>query len=138
MKRAEDGLPIVGTASKELGVRLPPDENADIEVGEDLNVKLNGKGMSVASDWRFLLPHLIPKRFKPMWEGAAGSNALEIYAHGEGAFEEGQIDAHLSLALKPGTTQHGNVVPIQLASIESFLNHLAETREQWIAINTNG
>jgi hypothetical protein len=32
MKQAEDGLPVVGSNSKELGVRVPPNPNADVDL----------------------------------------------------------------------------------------------------------
>jgi hypothetical protein len=66
MKRANDGAPFVGSNSKELGVRVPPNPNGDIDLDENGNVVLNGKGMSVAENWRRLLPHLVPKRLKPI------------------------------------------------------------------------
>ena len=38
MKRADDGLPAVGSNSKELGVRVPPNPNAEIDLDENGNV----------------------------------------------------------------------------------------------------
>jgi hypothetical protein len=58
MKRADDGLPTVGSNTNELGVRVPPNPNGDIELDENGYVILNGNGMSVAENWRRLLPHL--------------------------------------------------------------------------------
>ncbi len=76
MKRAEDGLPIVGSNSKELGVRVPPNPNADVDLDGNDHVITNGKGMSVAEHWRYLLGHLVPKRLVPIFPGATGSNGL--------------------------------------------------------------
>jgi hypothetical protein len=53
MKRAEDGLPIVGSNSKELGVRVLPNPNVDVDLDGNGHVITNGKGMSVAEHWRF-------------------------------------------------------------------------------------
>ncbi len=66
MKRAEDGLPVVGSNSKELGVRVPPNPNADVDLDGKDHVITNGKGMSVAEHWRYLLGHLVPKRLVPI------------------------------------------------------------------------
>jgi len=35
MKRADDGMPVVGSNSKELGVRVPPNPNGDIDLDEN-------------------------------------------------------------------------------------------------------
>ena len=85
MKQTDDGLPAIGAGSRELGVRTPPNLNADIELDDDGNVILNGNGMSVVENWRNLLPHLVPKRLKPIFSGAAGSNKLACFRFGEGA-----------------------------------------------------
>jgi hypothetical protein len=74
MKRSDDGRPVIGSGSNELGVRVPPNPHADIETDDDGNVLLNENGMSVVDNWRSLLPHLIPKRLKSVFAGATGSN----------------------------------------------------------------
>ena len=44
MKRAADSLPVVGfSASTELGVRLPPNTWADIDLDKNDHVVQNGK-----------------------------------------------------------------------------------------------
>jgi hypothetical protein len=73
MKRGSDGLPVVGSNSKELGVRLPPAPDADIDVGSDGCVEMNGKGMSVSEHCRYMLPHLIPKRLKLIFPDATAA-----------------------------------------------------------------
>jgi hypothetical protein len=65
MKREDDGLPKAGSNSRELGVRIPPDPFADVDVDGQGQVILNNKGMSVAENWRYFLAHLVPKRLKP-------------------------------------------------------------------------
>lgn len=132
MKRDADGLPFVGTQSKELGVRVPTNENADVDLDSDGNVLLNGRGMSVASDWRYLQPHLIPRRLRAHHNGAAGPNSLAICRFGDGAFAASMITERLALNLKPGSTRHGNIVPTVPMPIEEFLNNLADTRDQWV------
>ena len=54
MRRASDDRPVVGSNSKELGVRVPPNPNADVDLDDSGKVILNGKGMSVAENWRHL------------------------------------------------------------------------------------
>ena len=132
MKRGNDGLPLTGTQSKELGVRVPPNERADIDVADHGIVTLNRRGMSVAADWRLLQPHLIPKRLNDVCYGASGPNSLSIYRHGEGDFEEGPVNETLSLALKDGSSRHANVVPVSETQIDEFLSQLAATRPHWI------
>jgi len=111
MKQAMDGLPVLGSDSRQLGVRVPPNPNADIDLDENHNVLLNGKGMSVAQNWRDLLPHLIPKRLKLLFPGAAGSNSLACFRYGRGPFSPGPFTATLSLVLKAHHSRSGNVVP---------------------------
>lgn len=132
MKRDLDGMPIVGTQSKELGVRVPPNDHADVDVGYDGLVKLDGGGMSVASHWSYLKPHLVPKRLKSTFSGAAGADSLSIYRFGDGAFGAAAVNEHLDLSLKPGSSQHGNIVPAVSMPIQDFLGYLAGTRNEWI------
>ena len=92
MKRAADDLPIVGSNSKELGVRVPPNPNADIDLDANDLVILNDRGMSVAANWRSLPAHLIPKRLQPLFAGAAGSNSLTSYKMGTGQFAASAVN----------------------------------------------
>lgn len=132
MKRADDGLPIVGTESKQLGVRVPPNEYADIDLDADGNVVLNDRGMSVASHWRHLRPHLIPKRLRDSENGAVGLNTMSVYRFGEGEFGNEKINEHLVLAMKSTSAKQGNVVPASLMQLDEFLGHIADTRDHWI------
>ena len=131
MKQTDDGLPAIGAGSSELGVRTPPNPNADIELDDDGNVILNGNGMSVVENWRNLLPHLVPKRLKPIFSGAAGSNKLACFRFGEGAFSPGPLNDRLSLLLKGHDARAGNVVPAQPISQIEFQEALAATRAGW-------
>ena len=132
MKRADDGLPAVGSNSKELGVRVPPNTNADIDLNENGDVILNGKGMSVAENWRRLLPHLVPKRLKPTFPGASGSNNVACYRFGQGPFLPGPLNnAPLALVLKTRDPHAGNVVPTRSMRERQFQDELAATRDEW-------
>jgi hypothetical protein len=131
MKRAPDDLPVVGLNARELGVRVPPNPNADIDLDVDGNVALNGKGMSVAENWRNLLGHLVPKRLKPIFPGATGSNGLACFKHGQGPFSPGPVNDQLSLVLKDHDLQTGNVVPSAVAHVQTFQDDLAATRTAW-------
>jgi hypothetical protein len=131
MKRAADGLPVVGSNSKELGVRPPPNPNADIDLDQNEYVVQNGKGMSVAANWRNLLAHLIPKRLRPHFPGAVGSDLLSCYKMGAGTFVAGAVSADLDLLLKPGTLTAGIVAPTQSVHRDQFQADLAATRNQW-------
>jgi hypothetical protein len=131
MKQADDGQPEVGSDSKQLGVRIAPNPNADIDLDEKGAVILNGKGMSVADNWRRLLPHLIPKRLKRIFSGAAGSNRLACFCLGQGPFSPGLLNSRLSLVLKDHDVHAGNVVPAQAVSERQFQVDLAATRGEW-------
>jgi hypothetical protein len=131
MKQADDGLPMVGSGSKELGVRVPPNPNADIDLDETGNVILNGKGMSVARNWRGLLPHLVPKRLRSIFPGATGSNNLACFRFGQGPFSPGALDDRLSWVLKEHDSYAGSVVPTQSVPESRFQNDLAATRSGW-------
>lgn len=137
MKRDADGLPKIGTQSKELGVRIPPDPHADVDLNEHGFVKLNRRGMSVAAHWQYLRPHLVPKRFASVFHAvtgltAMGSNVLAVFRIGDGRFDEGSFNAELNLALKHGSDSLANVVPMEEITIDRFLEQLAATRLQWI------
>src|SRR5438128_635292 len=134
MKRDADGLPKVGSNSSELGVRVAPHPNADVEDDGNGQVRLNDGGMSVSENWRYMLAHLIPKRLKPRFSGAAGKDSLSCYRHGTGAFTSGSLDGHanLSLMLKPHDPHAGLVVPSQAVTIPHFQAHLAATRTEWV------
>jgi len=129
MKRDRDGLPVVGIRSKELGVRVPPDVHADVDLDETNSVRLNRRGMSVTLHRRFLKPHLVPKRLKQWHPGAAGADSLSIYRYGEGSFEDSAITENLALAVTSAI--HGNVVPATLMHLDDFLSHIADTRDKW-------
>lgn len=136
MKRDDDGLPKVGSNSKELGVRVEPPLNAqnnwqaDVKVENGL-VVLNGEGMSVAEHWRHLKPWLIPSPLKGLMKDARGSDALTCYRFGEGPFESNALNDSLALALKPHDPLAGVVAPIRSVSIEQFQDDLAATRADW-------
>lgn len=136
MKRAEDGLPVVGSNARELGVRVPPNPSADIDLDANDRVLLNGKGLSVARNWRNLLPHLIPKRLRSLFAGAAGSNTLACYKTGTGVFAAGAFGNNLNLVLKNGNPQAGNIVPSQSVHRDKFQSDLAATRNQWTVDET--
>lgn len=131
MKRDVDGLPVVGSNSKELGVRVPPNPHADVDVKPDGTVELNGKGMSVAKHWTLLQPHLIPKRLNAIVPDATGSNTLACYRMGEGEFTRGAINKELELALKRGQDDLGNIAPATAMKTDEFQISLASTRDQW-------
>jgi hypothetical protein len=136
MKRADDGLPTVGSGSKELGVRVPPNLNADIDLDQNDHVVQNGRGMSVAANWRDLLAHLVPKRLRPLFPGAAGANSLTCYKMGSGAFAAGAFTDDLDLHPKKGNLRAGNIVPQRSVHRDQFQADLAATRSQWAADET--
>ena len=87
--------------------------------------------MSVVANWRQLLAHLVPKRLKPLFPGAAGSNSLACYKMGSGAFAAGAVSNDLTLVFKTGSLQAGNVVPARSIHRDQFQADLAATRTLW-------
>lgn len=117
--------------SKELGVRVPPNTSADIDVTETKTVIMNGRGMSIAENWRVLPGHLIPKRLTPAFPGATGSNSLSCFQIGEGAFAPDRFNDEHSLFFKAGKTKQGNLSPSTEMSMSAFQTALVAPREQW-------
>ena len=131
MKRADDGLPLVGSNAKELSVRVPPNPNSDIDLDTSEQVILNGRGLSVAENWRHLLSHLIPKRLKTLFPGAAGPDTLTCYRMGTGGFATGAVSDDLDLVLKSRNPRAGNLVPSRMMHRDQFQAALAATRNEW-------
>ena len=96
MRVEVDNLPKIGTQSKCLGVREPG--NADIDLDDSGNVKLNGRGLSVVSDWRRLPGFLIPEHLENEFNGASG-RGLRVFVHGAEGFNEGDV-AELSTLIE--------------------------------------
>lgn len=124
-------MPIVGSNSKELGVRVSPNAIQDVDLDEKGNVVANGKGMSVADNWRRLPPHLIPKRLKPKFAGASGSDNVACFRFGEGPFAPAALSSRLQLVLKEHDVHTGNVSPIITIPERDFQADLAATRSNW-------
>lgn len=131
MKQDADGGPLVGSQSKELGVRVPPNPHADIDVDGIGMVVLNREGMSVAASIADLPGHLIPTRLKPRFPQARGSDKIVCYTMGEGAFIEGDIDNALTLVLKKGNSSGGNIAPRTEMTVQEFQDALRKTRREW-------
>ena len=130
MRVDPDNLPTVGTRSKCLGVREPPDPHADVDIDGAGDVLLNRKGLSVTADWKQLPGHLIPEHLDDGFNGASG-RGLRVFVHGAGAFQEGPLATRLELIYKAGKTDTGLIVPTTLESLKQFQQNLAATRSDW-------
>ena len=126
-----DGLPRIGFRSKCLGVRPPPDPNADIDLDTAGNVLLNRKVLSVSANWRGLPGHLIPEHFDDGFNGASGKR-MRVFVHGAGAFHEGAVATGLDLLFKTGTNAAGVVAPVATVPLTQYQSHLATTRANWV------
>ncbi len=111
-----------------LGVRVPPDPNADVHPDLIGNVG-SGEGMSVAPYISALEWFRIPKRLKHIYPDASGSNRQIIWSMGEGEFRDAPISA--SLALKADSDTHGQIEPMTRVPVAAFQNALAETQKEW-------
>jgi hypothetical protein len=123
MRKEPDGLPTVNQTS--LGVR--PGMDVDLDVHN--NVLVNGKGMSVAPNWRDINVNRIPKRLRPVVPGAGGSNNKFCFRAGNGAFVQGAFAN--GLTLEPDSATHGNIAPAQVVPLATYEAHIAATRPDW-------
>jgi hypothetical protein len=123
MRKEPDGLPTVSQTS--LGVR----PGVDVDLDAQNNVLVNGKGMSVAPNWRDINVNRIPKRLRPIVPGAGGSNNTFCFRTGTGAFVQGPLAN--GLTLEPDSATHGNVAPARLVPLATYEADLAATRPDW-------
>jgi hypothetical protein len=126
-----DGLPRVGTQSKCLGVREPPNPHADVNVDVAGNVILDGNGLSVTADWRQLQGHLIPEHLDDGFNGASGKG-MRVFVHGSEGFSEGPVATGLQLCYKPRSNTRGNVTPAASVPLTQYQNDLRATRPDWV------
>jgi hypothetical protein len=123
MRKEPDGLPTVSQTS--LGVR----PGVDVDVDAQHNVLVNGKGMSVAPNWRDINVNRIPKRLRPIVPGVGGSNNTFCFRTGTGAFVQGFFAN--GLTLEPDSATHGNVVPAQVVPLDTYEADIVATRPDW-------
>ena len=129
---AGDGRPQLGSTALTLGVRVPPDEYADIPVSADGLVEPRTGGMSVAPAWRLLPVHRIPRRLRAKFPRAAGKNALFLWHLGEGPFAEGPLADRLLFRPDPANpNRHGLVEPAARMPAGEYQAALAATQDQW-------
>src|SRR5262245_42419293 len=131
MRVDADGLPKVGTQSKCLGVREPPDRHADVNIDAAGYVILDGNGLSVTADWRQLPGHLIPEHLDDGFNGASGKG-MRVFVHGSEGFSEGPVAAGLQLRHKPRSSTSGNVTPVASVPLAQYQNDLRATRPDWV------
>lgn len=135
MLKDADGLPLVGTKGRCLGVRPGgPRPDVDLDPPGDLNGKVvsNDKGLSVSADWRTLQPHLIPEHLDDGLNGASGKNmAVYVHGNGTGPFAEGPVAPGLELIFKTGNTDAGVIRPIATVPLSQYQTNLAATRRDW-------
>ena len=125
-----DGLPKLGTRSKCLGVREPPDRHADVDVDKAGNVLLNRKGLSVSADGRQLPGHLIPEHLDDGFNGAS-CIGMRVFVHGTGPFQEGPVAMGLELLHKAHASESGVVAPTASVPLPQYQQDLADTRPNW-------
>ena len=127
-------VPKVGASARALGVRVPPDPNADVELDEAGNVGPTGGGMSVAPAWRDLEAHRIPRRLEDIVPDATGSNKDQCWKMGEGPFSEAAVGSRLTLRPDEavnGEVVHGVIGPTSVMSLQGYQTALAATRDEW-------
>ncbi len=123
MRKDPDSLPTLSQTN--LGVR----PGGDVDLDAQGNVAVNGKGMSVAPNWRDININRIPKRLRPIVPGAGGSNNTFCFRMGNGPFAQGAFAN--GLTLEPDSATHGNVAPAQVVPFTTYEADLAATRPDW-------
>ena len=130
---ADGGRPRVGPSALTLGVRVPPDEHADLAVGAEGMVEPRTGGMSVAPAWRRLPVHRIPRRLRGKFPRAAGKNDVFLWRMGDGPFTEGPFADRLLFRTDPEQPNaHGFVEPGATMPVGEYQEALAATRERWV------
>jgi hypothetical protein len=121
MRKDNDDKPSAGQGFCQLGVR--PNE---IDTGQHGNTVQNHKGMSVSPEWRAISVLVLPKR---LGTGGRGKDNGHCFRRGAGVFQQGPCGNGLELV--PDSPTHGVVRPAQVAPVATFLQDLANTREEW-------
>lgn len=129
MKKADDGLPVVESSAKGLGVRAGQPKHNDVTVTEHGAVTAKGEGMSVASEWRKLKPWQVPCRLREKCEGAAGPDHLACFRLGDYRFAEQDLNANLAVRID-GVT-HALICARKQMPLREFEEALAATRNDW-------
>ncbi len=120
-KNDGDDYPRIGPT--DLGVRP-----VDVDVDPVGNVIVNGKGMSVAPDWRKIFVGRLPKRLRSIVPGARGANSDHCFRTGSGPFTQGSFA--IGLTLEPDSTKHGNIAPELSVPLATYEADLAATRAE--------
>ena len=123
MRKEPDSLPTLSQTS--LGVR----PGVDVDLDAQNNVLVNGKGMSVAPNWRDISRNRIPKRLRGIVPGARGSNNTFCFGMGNGPFQQGPFAN--GLTLEPDSATHGNVAPAMVVPLVTYEADIAATRPDW-------
>jgi hypothetical protein len=130
---ADGSRPEVGPSGLALGVRVPPAEHADIDVGSGGLVEPRTGGMSVAPAWRLLPAHRIPRRLRDRFPRASGKNQVFLWRTGEGSFTQGPFADRLLFRPDPEKPdKHGFVEPEVGMPVGEFQAALAATRDRWV------
>lgn len=132
---ADGDGPLVGADANRLGVRVGGNR-PDISVEPDGTVYPGTGGLSVSPNMQRLPPHLIPKRLRPIFPGARGSNSkptLIPWHMGEGEFAAGPVSDELELRPDPRYPDaHGLIEPARATSLPAYQAALAATRPLWV------
>ena len=128
MLKDADGLPLVGTKAKCLGVGTTG-ANADVDLNPAGDVISNDKGLSVGNDWRNLPGHLIPEHLDDGSNGARGKNmAVYVHGNGTGPFAPGPFAAGLEMILKPHGVDAGVIRPVTTVPLAQYQSDFSSSK----------
>jgi len=127
--KADGDKPLVANSAIGLGVRIGNGPHDDIRVTKSGEVTPGSGGMSVASNWRELPVHRIPRRLRSQLPSAVGNDLLACWRMGSGTFVTERIAVGLMLRIDKGN--HGLVEPTERTLLDNYLQNLAATRDEW-------
>ena len=123
----ENGLPKVGNSPKELGVRVPPDPNPDIQPDAAGNVHpptlLSSRGMSCAPRVQDLPFHRRPAH----WSGTQSQMDFQVWQIAEG-------DLGSDLMAFRDSARHITIGPARTLTLDQFRAALAGTQSKWTLV----
>lgn len=128
--KADGGKPLVANSAIGLGVRIGNGPHDDIRVTKSGEVTPGSGGMSVASNWRALPVHRIPRRLRAKQPSARGNDLLVCWRMGSGVFAAGTVA--IGLILRVDKETHGLVEPDNRTLLDTYLQNLAATRDEWV------
>lgn len=118
MRADDDGKPMLGEGARYLGIRVPPNETADVEPDVEGNVHPGPHGLSVTPDD----PRGLPRTLRPTALGGKAKDPL---------WELDDDDLPDGLVFNDDEPTHGFVGPSKEMPAEEFTRLVHGLRDKW-------